>query len=418
MKILFLNQFFWPDSSATSQQLTDLATGLAQRGHDVHVVCSRGGYADIEARGDAPPVTIHRVAALPFARGKLGRILSYASFYPLALAKALTLPHMDVVVSLTTPPLLSVVGSIVKTTRGSHHYIWEQDIYPDVAVNLGVIQANGLLDKIVGLLADSSRRHADGLLSLGDCMTERLLRRGIDSKQIHLTENWSSAQTITPLPRPGDAADLVLLYSGNLGLAHDLDTFSQVIRELRHEPRFRFIFVGGGGRRAELQRFVDEHGLTSVEFRGYVPRDMLSEGLSLGDIGVVLQSGNCSGLVVPSKVYGIMAAGRPILFVGPAGATPALTIDRHNCGWHIDNGNVFALVQLLRHLATHPDEVRIAGANARIALEQHYDLPIAVERMVRIFEGGSYTPAKHHTSPSPAAFPQPTPELNAREKAA
>lgn len=418
MKLLFLNQFFWPDSSATSQQLTDLVTGLGRRGHEVHVVCSRGGYADVQACGDAPPATIHRVAALPFVRGKLGRILSYVSFYPLALLKALCLPRMDVVVSLTTPPLLSLVGSIVKAIRGSRHYIWEQDIYPDVAVNLGVIKANGVLDKAVGLLADSSRKHADGLLSLGDCMTARLLRRGIGSRQIHLTENWSSAQGITPLPRPGDAADLVLLYSGNLGLAHDLDTFAQAMLELQDEPRFHFIFVGGGGRRAELQSFVDTHHLSSVEFRGYVPRDLLSEGLSIGDIGVVLQNSNCSGLVVPSKVYGIMAAGRPLLFIGPADATPALTIDRHHCGWRIDNGDVSALVQLLRHLSSHPDEVRSAGANARLALEQHYDLPIAVERMARILEGATQTSSKHRISPSPAAFPQPTPELNAREKAA
>ncbi len=418
MKILFLNQFFWPDSSATSQQLTDLATGLAHRGHDVHVLCSQGGYAEMKSLGEAPPVTVHRVAAMPFARGKLGRILSYASFYPLALARALTLPHMDVVVSLTTPPLLSLVGSVVKALRGSRHYIWEQDIYPDVAVNLGVIKANGLLDKAVGLLADTSRKHADGLLSLGDCMTARLLRRGIDARSIHLTENWSSAESITPMPRPGNPDHLVLLYSGNLGLAHDLDTFAQAILQLQDEPRFRFIFVGGGGRRAELQTLVEQNGLSSVEFRGYVRRDLLSEGLSIGDIGVVLQHDNCSGLVVPSKVYGIMAAGRPFLFVGPADATPALTIERHSCGWHVDGGDVDGLVRLLRHLATHPNEVRTAGANARLALEQHYDLPIAVERMARIFEGGTHTPAKQHTSPSPAAFPQPTPELNAREKAA
>ncbi len=410
MKMLFLNQFYWPDSSATSQQLTDLTTGLAERGHEVHVLCSRGGYSDIESNGEAPPVTIHRVASIPFARGKLGRILSYASFYPLALLKALTLPRMDVVVSLTTPPLLSLVGSAVKFFRGSRHYIWEQDIYPDVAVNLGVIKGGGLIDRVMGLLADSSRKHADGLLSLGECMTERLARRGIPRRQILQTENWSNARAITPLPRPGNPNDLVLLYSGNLGLAHDLDTFTQAMDALKDEDHFRFLFVGGGSRRSELLQFTKDRSLNSVELRGYVRRDLLSEGLAMGDIGVVLQYDNCSGLVVPSKVYGIMAAGRPVLFIGPADATPALTIERHRCGWRIASGDVAGLVSLLRHLAAHPEEVRLAGANARLALERHYDLPIAIDRMARIFEG---TAATTHTMP-----PAHSTELNAREKAA
>ena len=222
------------------------------------------------------------------------------------------------------------------------------------------------------------------------------------------------------MPRPGDPSHLVLLYSGNLGLAHDLDTFTRAMDELRDESRFRFIFVGGGGRRAELEQFVNEHALTAVEFRGYVRRDQLSEGLAIGDIGVVLQNDNCSGLVIPSKLYGIMAAARPVLFVGPADATVALTIQRHNCGWRIATGDVAGLAALLRHLLAHPEEVQTAGTNARKALEQFYDMPIGVSRMARILEGGVNTPSERKALPfsSPAAFLQPTPELTAREKAA
>ena len=352
---------------------------------------------------------------MPFARGKLGRILSYASFYPLALLRALTLPRMDAVVSLTTPPLLSLVGSFVKLLRGSRHYIWEQDIYPDVAVNLGVIRGGGIVDRVMGMLADTSRRHANGILSLGECMTDRLARRGIPRAQIHQTDNWSNARAITPMPRPGDPADLVLLYSGNLGLAHDLDTFTEAIEILRHEPRFRFLFVGGGSRRIDLQRFAEKASLTSIELRGYVRRDLLSEGLAAGDIGVVLQHDNCSGLVVPSKVYGIMAAGRPILFIGPDDATPAHIIRRHRCGWRVASGDANGVVTLLRHLATHPDEVHAAGTRARLALEQHYDLPIAIDRMARILEGRAATT---HTLSGTAASSSPNLHLNARDQAA
>ena len=365
--------------------MTDLTTTLAARGHDVHVICSKSGYAEA-APTQQPPATIHRVHGLPFGRGKMGRLLSYVSFYPLALLRALTLQRFDMVVSLTTPPLISVVGTIVKFLRGSQHFIWEQDIYPDVALSLGVIRPGGLLDRAVSFIADGSRKHADGILSLGDCMTQRLVRRGIPPAHMHLAENWSSSETIRPLSRPGDPDQLILLYSGNLGLAHDLQTFLQAALELKGDDRFRFIFVGSGSSRKELRNFVDRYDLQSIEERGYVPRDQLSEGLAIGDIGLVLQHRSCSGLVVPSKVYGIMASGRPILFVGPTDATPAAHIREYGCGWQVDNGDSLGLVRLLRHLQGHKEEVRRAGEQARKALLQSYDLLTGTTRIAVILE--------------------------------
>lgn len=385
MKILLINQFFWPDGAATSQQMTDLTTTLAARGHEVHVLCSQSGYAEA-TQTEHPPATIHRVHGLPFQRGKIGRVLSYVSFYPLALLRALTLPHFDMVVSLTTPPLISVVGTVVKFLRGSQHFIWEQDIYPDVALSLGVIQPGGAMDRLVSFVADGSRRHADGILSLGDCMTQRLVRRGIPKQHMHLAQNWSSSETIRPLPRPGDPNQLVLLYSGNLGLAHDLQTFLQAALELKGDDRFHFIFVGSGSSRKDLRDFVEQHDLRSIEERGYVPRDQLSEGLAIGDIGLVLQHRSCSGLVVPSKVYGIMASGRPILFIGPTDATPAVHIRDHGCGWQVDNEDSAGLVRLLRHLQANPQEVLRAGQQARKALLHSYDLLTGTTRIATILE--------------------------------
>ncbi len=335
MKILFINQFFWPDSSATSQQLTDLATGLVERGHEVSVLCGEGGYAAASATA-VPPVRVHRVKAMPFARGRIGRLLSYLSFYVSAFARGLTVPRADVVVSLTTPPLISLLGSSIKILRGSSHFIWEQDIYPDVAIDLHYIKPGGIADRVTGLLADFSRRHADGIIALGECMKQRLIRRGIPADKISIAENWADGSAISPLPRSGRPDELVFLYSGNLGLAHDLETFTGALKNLRGDARFRFIFVGGGGRRQELADFCEQNDIHAVEFRPYVSRDRLSEGLSIGDIGLVTQQDVCCGSVVPSKVYGILAAGRPILFIGPRSATPALTIARHGCGWQVE----------------------------------------------------------------------------------
>ncbi len=391
MKILLLNQFFWPDSAATSQLLTDLARGLAKEGHTVYAICADGGYA-VSAAGDPPPVEIHRVKSLPFVRGKLGRVLSYLSFYIAAAVRGLTLPRPDLVLTLTTPPLLSVLGTLISALRGSRHFIWEMDVYPDVAIDLNYFKAGGLADRLTGFLADLSRRHANGIIALGECMKQRLVARGISPSRIAVADNWADGDAIHPLPRPGDPDQLVLLYSGNLGLAHDLDTLTQSMRQLRHDDRFKFLFVGSGGRREELATFCEAHAITSVELRPYVQRDSLSQSLSAGDIGLVTQRQACCGSVVPSKVYGLMAAGRPILFIGPRDATPARIVERFSCGWHVNCNDSSALTALLKYLAVNPAEIAQAGHRARQALLDHYDLPIGVARIVKIL-GADHAPA-------------------------
>jgi colanic acid biosynthesis glycosyl transferase WcaI len=388
MKILLLNQFFWPDSAATSQLLTDLARGLAEGGNDVYVVCAEGGYA-VTASDEAPPVHIHRVKALPFVRGRLGRILSYLSFYVSATFVGLTLPRQDLVVTLTTPPLLSLLGTIIKVSRGTRHFIWEMDVYPDVAIDLNYFKAGGVIDRVTGLLADYSRHHANGIIALGECMKRRLMQRGVPAENIFVADNWADGNSIIPLPRRGNPDKLVLLYSGNLGLAHDLDTIAAAVRDLRKDERFSFLFVGSGGRRDELGALCVKEDIHSVELRPYVQRSSLSESLSEGDIGLVTQRENCCGSVVPSKVYGLLAAGRPILFIGPREATPALIVERFACGWQVDCGDVTSLKSLLLYLADHPEDIKEAGRRARQTLLAHYDLPIGVARITTILESGS-----------------------------
>ncbi len=395
MRILLLNQFFWPDSAATSQLLTDLARGLVREGHTVYAISADGGYA-VSAAGDPPPVEIHRVKALPFARSKVGRVLSYLSFYVSAAVRGLVLPRPDLVLTLTTPPLLSLLGTFISTLRGSRHFIWEMDVYPDVAIDLGYFKAGGPADRITGLLADLSRRRADGIIALGECMKQRLVRRGLDPDRISVADNWADGSAIQPLPRPGNLQQLVLLYSGNLGLAHDLDTLTESMRQLRLDTRFHFLFVGSGGRREELRRFCEENSIHSVELRPYVQRESLSESLSAGDVGLVTQREACCGSVVPSKVYGLMAAGRPILFIGPRDATPARIVERFNCGWHVNCNDSGALTALLKYLAANPAEVASAGRRARRALVEHYDLPLGVDRIIRILGGELSGPASSH----------------------
>ncbi len=404
MKLLFINQFFWPDSSATSQQLTDLAAGLAARGIEVSVLCGDGGYGG--AAGSQPPANVHvvRVKTLAFTKGPVRRVLSYLSFYVAAAVRILLMPRQDTIVSFTTPPVISLLGTMVKALRGSRHFVYEHDLYPDVAIDLGHFKRGGLIDRFVGALADFSRRHADAVIALGDCMKARLVARGIPASHVLIAEDWANSEAIQPMPRPGDPHELVLLYSGNLGLAHDLDTLTGAMKMLNEDKRFRFLFVGNASKRADLTGFIAANAIQSAEFRGYVPRDRLSEGLSLGDLGVVTQHNVCSGVVVPSKVYGILAAGRAVLFIGPRTAMPALIVERFRCGWRIEPGDVYGLTELLLHLAANRHLVEEAGVRARQALLDHYDLPLSIERIAGLLDAPltSMLDVSSHTVAAPS----------------
>ena len=400
MRILLLNQFFWPDSAATSQFLTDLARGLAERGHEVFAISAEGGGYALADLSDPPAVRIHRIRTTRFVHGSLGRVLSYGSFFAGCLFKGLTIARPDLVITLTTPPLLSLIGNALKLFRRTRHFIWEMDVYPDVAVDLNYFKAGGMLDRATGFLADRSRQYADGILALGPCMKDRLMRRGIPAEKIHIAENWADGMLIQPVDRTSKNGPLTLLYSGNLGLAHDVDTLFAAIRELDGENRFRFVFAGGGPLRKQFEADCAQSRIRSTEFRPYSAKANLGESLGAGDIGLVTQKDACVGSVVPSKLYGLLAAGRPILYIGPDTATAASLIRKHACGWQIDCNDSHGLVALLRLLADNRAQVEEAGRRAREAFLQFYDLPLGVDRICRLVGAGSEQPARELTLPA------------------
>ena len=381
MRILLLNQFFWPDAAATGQLLTDVARELAARGCSVTAVCGASPYAQSNGTG-APPAAILRAPSLPFRRSTAGRLLSYFTFLAAAAWHGLRIPKPDAILTLTTPPGLPVLGALLARLRGARHTIWEMDVYPDVAIALGVLPARSPLTRALRYALDLPRRHAAGIITLGECMAERLAARGAPAAKIHVAENWADGAKIRPAPFP--SGPLTVLYSGNLGLAHEVHTVRDAILRLRSDDRFRFVFAGGGPARDALERFCRDHSLHRVSFRPYCDLPALGRTLAQGHLGLVTQKSETLGCVVPSKVYGIMAAGRPVLFIGPRDATPARILRKFRCGWHIDCRDVDGLIALLDRLARQPDELRAAGARARAAFEEHYDLPEGAGRICEI----------------------------------
>jgi colanic acid biosynthesis glycosyl transferase WcaI len=392
VKVLLMNQFFAPSPAPTGQLLADVAREIAARGHSATVVCATA----------APSTASVRILHTPctrFSRGCRGRLLSYASFYLGALWRGLCASGTDVVVTMTTPPLLCLIGTLLKGLRGVRHYIWEMDVYPDIAEAVGVLAPGSVLTRAIGALADYSRRKADGVIALGPCMRERLIARSVPAGRIRTVENWADGALIRPRPFP-PPEPFVLLYSGNLGLAHDADTIAAAMDRLKDDARFRFVFAGGGSRRAALETFCRSRGISNTLWMPYQSQEDLSAHLAACHVGLVTQAPASFGAVVPSKLYALMAGGRPVLFIGPRQATPALVIEKFRCGWQIDPGDSSALTDLLRLLAASPQLAQEAGVRAREAFVARYDLPVGVSGILDAIElapppGGCFTPETH-----------------------
>jgi len=396
LRLQFISQFFGPDSAAVGQFLSDAAHGAAEAGHGVRVICGRSDYMACEAgnregirdgfsrtarpdggKSSHGSIEVIRVGHLAFSHSRAKKLLSYATFYAGATWKALCGPRPDVVLTMTAPPGLAWIGWLLQRVRGCRHVVWEMDVYPDIAVALGMPLPGWL-----GGVLDYPRRRADAVIALGDCMKGRLLLHRIPEERIRVAENWADGRKTYPLPFP-EYPPLRILYSGNLGLAHDLATITGVMGRLADHPGFHFDFAGGGPQRKELDDFCSRRGIGNASFRPYVRHELLGASLAEGHIGLVTQKPATLGAVVPSKTYGLMAAGRPVLYIGPAAATPALLIRRFDCGWHFECGDVEGVVGLLTHLLAHTEEIHEKGECGRKAFLEHYDKPAGVARICR-----------------------------------
>jgi glycosyltransferase involved in cell wall biosynthesis len=385
-RILFVNQYYWPDHASTAQHLTDLAEHLAGEGFEVHVLASRGSYKP----GEAPlaklqthnGVTIHRVGATALGRrSTLSRMTDYLTFYAQALRAALMLRRFDVVVTLTTPPLIGLVGTILRRLRGTRHVIWSMDLHPDASLALGQLSRRNPAVRGLAALADAVCRRADAVVSLGHYMADRLAQKGVRPGRIRNIPVWSRRDEIDPLPRDGHPLRrelgledrFVCMYSGNMGLAHRFEEFLEAARQLRHRADIVFLYVGGGPRLKEVLAARDAGGLENVRVLDYFPRSQLRHSLSVADVHLISLRAEMVGIVLPSKLFGAMAAARPVLFVGPDHCETAETLRESGCGIAVRSGDVHGLVEAIEQLAAGPESAREMGRRGREAFLAEYE---------------------------------------------
>jgi len=398
MRIILLNQFYPPDVAATGQLLADVAAELARRGHDVHVICSRGAYgggpADHGSRAAADGAAVHRVAACGFGRGNLlGRMADYVSFYALAAWRAIALGRMDVCLCLTTPPLIGLVGLVLSLLRGTRLVLWTMDLYPEVAIAYGYLKPGRPLGRLMAWLSRRLYRSASRVIALGEVMAQKLAEAGADPARIQTIHNWVPGEVVSPMPPEESKARqnwnkdgrVTLMYSGNLGIGHDLDTVLHAANRLGG-AELRVLFVGEGKMRGHLSGLAAELGLDNVDFHPPQPLAALGDSLAAGDIHLISQRAGTEGLIVPSKLYGIMAAGRPVVFIGPKDCEVARIIHRSGCGLIVPPGDCQAAAEALKKLIASGELRSQMGRRGCEFYTAHFALRRGAAAVVQVVE--------------------------------
>jgi glycosyltransferase involved in cell wall biosynthesis len=388
--IVFVEQFYYPDGWGGAQLPRDVTMRLAASGYAVEVVCGSDPYAPVE--GDPGPdpaasgVRIRRVPRLlggDIHRHKLLRQLWFcAALLPLLLLRSRPSAFMV----QTNPPLAVPIVAAAAWLLRRPLVIIAMDLYPEVILAHGVLRAGSLAARVLGAVFAWAYRRAATVIALGPTMSQRLVDKGVSADRISTISNWASGDERV-VRGPGNVlidawglrGCLVVLYSGNLGLAHDVETPILAARELRSEiPSLRLLFVGQGSRLEEARAIARSAGVEDiVHFRPFVAADMLPHSLGLADIALVTMRPGFEGLVVPSKLLGYLARGVPTLYIGPPGDVQRLVEDA-GAGVCVPNGAVAEVAALLRRVARDRAPLERMGAAGAAYYASHLSREIGL----------------------------------------
>lgn len=343
MKVLLLNQCFHPDHVATAQHLTDLAHELVKRGHQVTVVASSRGYDNPEIRYPTREkwqgIDIRRIWTPGLGKkSKWRRLVDFATFWGNAKRILFFLPRQDVTVCLTSPPLISTLGTIVAKVKGGAVVPWVMDLNPDEAVAAGWFKADSWFVRLMTVIQNWSFRRASRIIALDRFMANRLKAKGVREEVIHTDAPWSHDHAVKYDAAAREAfraehgltGKFVVMYSGNHSPCHPLDAVLAAADDLRTDDRIHFLFVGGGSEFRKVQAFARERTLPNITCLPYQPMEKLSGSLSAADLHLVVMGDPFVGIVHPCKIYNILTLGIPFLFIGPGASHGGDLVQRLN----------------------------------------------------------------------------------------
>lgn len=375
LRVCYFNRSYWPDTGATGQLLTELAEDLVSRhGCEVTVVTGHPITGEqLPARETRNGVRIVRAAGTTFAQRRFaGRAANYLTYFMSALWAAVRLPRQDVTVALTDPPIIGLAALAARPRRGMVFFC--QDIFPEVAGLLEDFHSplvNAMLDRLNRFLVGRATR----IIALGDTMARRLVEgKGAAPSKITVIHNWADTTAIVPGGKQnpfaeahGLAGRFVVLHAGNIGHSQNLDAVIDAAERLAVRPDILVLFIGDGNRKPALQEAVRARGLGNVRFLPFQPREHLRWTYATSDVCLVSLKPGLAGYIVPSKLYPILAAGRPYVAAVEASSEVAALTAVHGGGVVTAPGDAAALAAAIIALADDPARRQALGTRARAA---------------------------------------------------
>jgi len=390
-KILVLNQYYWPGVEATAQLLAQLCEALAED-YDVTVVTGHLYGHELPAQETRNGVRIVRVRSTAYERSQIHlRAANYASYLGDTVLTALRGGRPDLVLCMTDPPIVGDVGLIVARRFGVPLLVISQDVFPEIAERLKRLEhpiVLGVLRQLVALYL----RRADSVVAIGETMKKRLEQKGTPPERVTVIPNWVDTSELEPQPRhnvwsaeQGVDDAFVVMHSGNVGHAQDLDTLVRAATFLRDLDRLRILVVGFGARYGELTDLAERLEVTDkIRFLGYQPRSRLSLSLSSADLHYVGLARGLSGYVVPSRLYGILAVGRPVLVSADADSETVRLVEEVGCGVVLPPGRPELVAGVIRDVVERRLSLEGMGERGRAWVQREADREVAFGRYRRL----------------------------------
>ena len=427
MNVLLLNQCFHPDVVATAQQLTDLAVGLVKEGHRVTVVTSDRGYDDpsqsFPRRETWEGIDIIRIRSLSLGKdARWRRAASFASFLINCTLKLCTLPRFDCVVALTSPPLISLIGSIFVRLRGGRFFFWVMDLNPDEAIAAGWLKENSVTARVLSRVLRYSLLRAEKVIALDHFMKQRLVDKGVAPDRVVVLPPWAHDDTVRYdeegrrafRERHNLTEKFVVMYAGNHSPCHPLDTLLESARHLSEgdskQAVIAFCFIGGGSEQKKVREFSARHRLENILCLPYQPVEMLAASLSAADLHTIVMGDRFVGIVHPCKLYNILSVGSPFLYIGPNESHISEIVERINDNYGAYSANSDDVKTVVGHILA---EARLKPRRTQMAVSEvanAFSRSTLLPRMIALFK----TPALAESQDSPQMAQRNT-EMNNKE---
>jgi colanic acid biosynthesis glycosyl transferase WcaI len=387
-RILVLNQYYWPGVEATAHLLTELCEALAED-YEVEVVTGvLHGHEDEPRELEQNGVRIVRVSSTSYERSELARrAANYFSYLGSALSYALKAPAPDLVLCMTDPPIVGDIGVVVGRRFAAPVVVISQDVFPEIATELGRLRSPAVVG-VLRTLVGAYLRRADRVVAIGERMRERLEAKGAVPERLRVIPNWVDTDAITPQPRDNDWAQrhglvskFVVMHSGNVGHAQDLDTLVRSATFLRDLDDLRIVIAGFGARHGEMVSLVRRLEVDkTVRFLPYQRRERLPFSLSSADLHVVGLARGLAGYVVPSRLYGILSAARPVIAAADEESETARIVAEVGCGLVIPPGRPELLARTIREASEGMYDLTEMGLRGRAYVEREADRSVAMTR--------------------------------------